>query len=172
MILFATVIVIISILYLVYRRYLLSKYGKALEEYNSNAFKDIMEATEDKRFNFVTRLASEVESKKGIKAIFVRSTQGCAIHHINKNGTFSARGPYFVSRSHPNWRVTGRKLLVKVVRGNNGRGFRPDHYDQTGIIEEMGVEILEYDTKKHYCIGIHEFAERCRAEQRKQKLHF
>lgn len=136
-------------------------YGAAQAAYNAEAFKEIVEAGADARFELVTRLASELESKKGVKAIAVRtSSYGAAIHHINQNGSFSAKGPYFVSRYSNNWRCTGATHLVKVLRGKGRWGFAPDHYNQTGVVLEKGVAIVEYNTEQHDQLDIWDFAER------------
>lgn len=143
-----------------YRR-LKKLYGEAQAKYNAEAFTEIVEPGPDERYELVTRLAPEIVSKKGVKAIGVRtSSRGVAIHHINQNGTFSAKGPYFVSRYSYNWRRTGVTHLVKVLRGKSRWGFAPDHYNQTGVIVEKGVAIVEYNTHRHGRLDIWDFAEK------------
>jgi hypothetical protein len=143
-----------------YRR-LKRLHGAAQAAYNAEAFKEVVEAGPDARYDLVTRLASELERKKGVKAIAVRtSSYGVAIHHINQNGSFSAKGPYFVSRYSHNWRRTGATHLVKVLRGKGRWGFAPDHYNQTGVILEKGAAIVEYNTQQHGQLDIWDFAER------------
>jgi hypothetical protein len=102
-------------------RRLMTLYGDEFRAYNAAAFKEIIEESPNENLNYVTRLATEVESKKGQQVNFVHSSDGAAIHHINQNGTFSAKGPYFVSVRSNNWRRTGRLHLVKVMRGRGGR---------------------------------------------------
>lgn len=136
------------------------RFGAALVAYNAGAFVDVIEPAADERFVYVTRLAREIESKKGVLAIVVPTqSSGMALHHINKNGTFSTKGPYYVSRHSHNWRVTGKTHLVKVLRGKRGWGFKPDHYNQTGTISEKGVAILEYNTDKYFPLGLYDFVE-------------
>jgi len=153
-----------------YRR-LKSQFGEALVAYNAGAFIELVELHPDERVTYVTRLAPEIESKKGVKAVSMAPIGGgLAIHHINKNGTFSKKGPYFVRWGHPsNWRSTGSTHLVKVIRGKGGNGFPPDHYKQTGIIREKGVAILEYGTKRYRALSLREFADRQKALQRSRR---
>jgi hypothetical protein len=137
-----------------------ARYGEALAAYNSGAFNEIIEPSPDERFVCVTRLGREVESNKGVKAILMAAQgRGIALHQINKNGTFSTKGPYFVSWYSRNWRLTGATHLVKVLRGK-GWGFPPDHYHQNGRITEKGVSVLEYNTSRYRPLGLSEFAER------------
>ncbi len=84
---------------------------------------------------------------------------GLALYHINKNGTFSAKGPYYVSPYSLSWRLSGRTHLIRVLRDKKGWGFQPDHYNQTGVISEKGVAVLEYDTDKYFPSGLYDFVE-------------
>src|ERR1039457_2988192 len=137
-----------------------SRFGDALAAYNAGAFREIIEPGPDERVVYATRLAEEVESAHGVKAIYVATEdRGLAIHQINRNGTFSKKGPYFVRWFPRNWRPTGAVHLVKVLRGKKG-GFPPDHYNQSGIIREKGIAILEYDTRRYRPLTISEFADR------------
>jgi hypothetical protein len=112
----------------------------------------------DEHFSYVTRLATEIVSRRGQKAVFVQSVDGgTAIQHINQNGTFSAKGPYFISWRSQNWRPTGRRHLVKMLRGKGGWGVKPDHYNQSGIIREKGIAVLEYGTERHPPLDIRDF---------------
>ncbi len=84
---------------------------------------------------YVTRLAAEVESKKGQKAILVQTLErGTAVHHINQNGTSSAKDPYFVSWRSGNWRHTGR-----THGKGDGRGGRQG-MDASGLRERSHHE--------------------------------
>jgi hypothetical protein len=142
-------------------RRLMARYGEAFCAYNNAAFAPIVEPSPQEHFEHVTRLASEIISENGQRAIYVQPLgTGVAIHHINKDGTFSAKGPYFISWRTRNWRLTTTTHLVKVMRGQGGWGFKPDHYKQTGIIRERGIAILEYATAKHAPLSIREFAAR------------
>lgn len=149
-------------------RKLNARYGVALAEYNSQAFKELIEPSPEGRYLYVTKLASEVTSIKGVKAVpMVTQSRGTALHQINKDGTFSTKGPYFVSWRSGNWGVTGTTHLVKVLRGKQGWGFKPDHYKQDGLIIERGVAILEYNTKRYRPLGLREFAQQqINAQQR------
>lgn len=160
-ILTASAIGTVTWIVLAYRRNtrrLMALYGDEYRAYNSHAFRDIVEPSPKDGFEFVTRLATEVASRKGQRAIIVRCLErALAIHHINRDGTFSAKGPYFVSTYTGNWRRTGKKHLVKLLRGKGGWGFSPDHYNQTGVISERGVAVLEYDTSRFAPVTIREF---------------
>lgn len=148
------------VVYRLNTRRLTLRYGDAFRSYNNAAFSPVIEPSPDEHFVYVTRLASEITSKKGQRAISVQTLgSGPAIQHINQNGTFSARGPYFISWRSGNWQATGATHLVKLLRGKGGWGFKPDHYKQDGIIREKGIAILEYETKKYPPISIREFAE-------------
>jgi hypothetical protein len=148
--------------YRINTRRLMARYGDALRAYNSAAFTPVVEPSHDEHFEFVARLAPELKSKKGQRAIAVMTQDGGsnAIHHINQNGTFSAKGPYFISWRSGNWQPTKTTHLVKVLRGKGGWGFKPDHYNQQGIIREKGVAVLEYATAKYSPVTIRQFAER------------
>jgi hypothetical protein len=136
-------------------------YGEELRAYNAAAFTEIVEDSPDEHFSYVTRLAREVESKRNQRAIPVQTLErGTAIHHINQNGTFSAKGPYFISWRSGHWRETGRVHLVKVLRGKGSWGVAPDHYNQRGVIKEKGVLILEYNTERYPPLDIRDFARR------------
>jgi hypothetical protein len=129
---------------------LMARYGDAFVAYNGAAFTPVVEPSPQEHFEYVTRLAREIISKKGQRAISVIPLgTGTAIHHINQDGTFSAKGPYFISWRSANWRLTKTTHLVRVFRGKGGWGFKPDHYKQTGIIREKGIAILEYATTKY-----------------------
>jgi len=147
------------IVYSLNTRRLMARYGEELRVYNSGAFTPLVEASPHQHFDYVTRLAAEMISRKGQRAISVM-TVGLAIHHINQDGTFSAKGPYFVSWRSSNWQFTGRTHLVKVLRGQGGRGFKPDHSKQRGNIHERGIAVIEYPTTKYYALTIRQFAER------------
>jgi hypothetical protein len=139
-------------------RRLLARYGSEFHAYNAAAFGEVIEPSPHEHFNYVTRLASELESKKGQRAISVLTLgPGTAIQHINRDGTFSAKGPYFISWRTQNWRHTGKRHLVKVLRGKGGFGFKPDHYKQDGIIREKGVAIVEYGTAHYPPLSIRDY---------------
>ena len=155
--------VIAAIAWFVYAHYergqLMNQYGEKLRAYNAGAFKEIVQDSGDPHYEIVTRLAVEMQSSKGQKAILIK-TNGAAIHHINQNGTFAAKGPYFISGYTRNWNRTGVVHLVKVMRGKGGRGFPPDHYNQTGAISERGIEIVEYNTRRYPPMDIREFVDK------------
>ena len=135
------------------------RYGEAHAAYNAAAFSEILEPCADDRFLYVTRLAEEIESTKGVKALAVATFErGLAIHQIHKDGTFAKKGPYFIRWNSRNWRRTGVVHLVKVFRGTRGFGFAPDHYNQRGVIREKGVAILEYNTCRYRPLTLREFA--------------
>ena len=145
------------------------QYGKEWEAYNAGAFRERV-VEEGEKYDRVMRLADELESSHGQKAVRMStgsSDGGIAIHHINKNGTFSARGPYFISRQSWNWKHTGRTHLILTRRGKKGEGwfasssgFVPDHYNQKdGYIAEAGLSVAEYATTKYRPISIEEFVE-------------
>jgi hypothetical protein len=141
-------------------RRLTTLYGEELHAYNAAAFTEITEDSPEEHFSYVTKLAAEVESTKGQKAIVVRTSEyGTAVHHINQNGTFSAKGPYFVSWRSGNWHGTGKTHLVKILPGKGSWGVAPDHYNQRGIISERGVAILEYNTAKYPPLNVRDFAD-------------
>src|SRR5450631_1913997 len=85
--------------YRINTRRLMERYGDAFRAYNSAAFTPVIEDPKpEERFYFVTRLAPELQSRKGQRAVSMLTQDGgSAIHHINQNGTFSAKGPYFIS---------------------------------------------------------------------------
>ncbi len=155
------VLVIVPLVILNYRRNtrrLLAQHGEQFRNYNDKAFRETIEPSPDERFQYVTRLAQELQSGKGQRAVPVGTLGGFAIHHVNQDGSFSARGPYFISTRSRNWRSTGQTHLIKTVRGKGGNGFKPDHYKQDGIIREKGVQIVEYATKRHPPVDIRDFA--------------
>jgi hypothetical protein len=154
----AALIAIGSLLYRSRTLQLLERYGTEFKTYNDAAFRQIVEESPDANFQFVTRLASEVQSKRGQRAILMPCLdRGTAVQHINQDGTFSAKGPYFVSLQSGRWKLTGSRHLVKVIRGTRSGGFKPDHYKQSGFILEKGVAILEYGTNRYPPVKIREF---------------
>jgi DNA invertase Pin-like site-specific DNA recombinase len=160
--------ILVWILYRQGTKRLLELHGAEFKAYNETAFREIIEDSPEKNFLRVTRLARELESRRGQRAILVPALErGTAIHHINQNGTFSAKGPYFVSWRSGNWKHTNRVHLVSVLRGKAGWGFKPDHYEQIGVIREKGVAVLEYGTSRHPPLTIRDFArlQRKRADQ-------
>jgi hypothetical protein len=147
--------------YRINTRRLMARYGDALRAYNSAAFTTVVEPSPDEHFEFVTRLAPELKSKQGQCAISVMTQgNGTAIHHTNQNGTFSTKGPYFISWRPGNWQPTKTMHLVKVLRGKGGWGFKPDHPKQDGIIREKGLAVIEYATAKYSPVTTRQFAER------------
>jgi hypothetical protein len=170
-VLLAALIVVLAVVinYKRNTRRLLALYGEQFRNYNEKAFVESIEPSPDERFQYVIRLAAELQSAKGQRAVSVRiGGAGFAIHHINQNGTFSAKGPYFVSMYTRNWRSTGQTHLIKTVRGKGGYGFKPDHYKQDGVIREKGVQILEHGTQRYPPIDIRDFA---RIMERRREQH-
>jgi hypothetical protein len=152
-------------IYRINTRRLKARYGDALRAYNAAAFTPVVEQSPEEQFDYVTRLAPEIKSKKGQCAISVMTQDnGTAIHHIDQTGAFSAKGPYFISWRSGNWQPTKTTHLVKVLRGKGGWGFKPDHPKQDGVIRERGVSVLEYATKKYAPLTIRQFAERTSRE--------
>jgi hypothetical protein len=135
-------------------------HGEAWRRYNTGAFRPITEPSPDERFEYVTRLADELTTPKGQRAVSMKGDQGWAIQHINKNGTFAKRGPYYVSMYRGTWRPTGRRLLIRTLRGKRGgHGFKADHYDQQGIVYERGEAVLEYDTQRYPEVSLSDFVQ-------------
>lgn len=144
--------------YAYWRRKMQDRFGEAHAAYNANAFQEVVSPSPDERYVYVTRLATEYETKKGIRAVMMASTRrGIALHQINKDGSFSAKGPYFVSWYSRNWHPTGNTHLIKVLRGKGRWGFSPDHYNQTGHITEKGICIVECNTKLNRPLTLDEF---------------
>jgi hypothetical protein len=143
------------------KRYLLRRFGPDFEEYNRTAFRKRVVPSGDPRIEVLERLAAELCSRRGQLAIEVKvQGYGMALHHINKDGTFSARGPYFVSIHSRNWTPSKRVHLVRCIRARGGGGFRSSNPTQTnGLIAERGDAIIEYDTKKHPPVDIWAYAQ-------------
>lgn len=136
------------------KRRLMAEIGADFAAYNAAAYKTQFRPADDDRFTVVERLASEMQSKAGQLAVLVES-QGRALHHINKDGTFSKKGPYFVSRHTHNWKVTGRKHLIRSIVGKGSWGFESSNPGQRGGgIRERGIAVLEYDTPRYPPVDI------------------
>jgi hypothetical protein len=135
-VMFGITVVVVTVAIFVHvrnTRRLTTLYGEELHAYNTTAFKEVTEDSPEEHFIYVTKLATEVASTRGQKAILVGTSEnGTAIHHINQDGTFSAKGPYFISWRSGNWHRTGKTHLVKVLRGKGSWGMAPDHYNQGG----------------------------------------
>ena len=139
--------------------------GADFAKYNEGAFREVRTDSTDPRFWTIERLAMEVASKSGQLAVAV-TADGTALHHINRNGTFSKKGPYYVSRQTRHWRPTGRRHLIRTQRGKGGWGFQSSNPGQGAGIHEMGVAVLEYDTKRYPPVTIWDYP----AIHAKQKL--
>jgi len=151
-------VLVVAALAVLRRRGHLHAYGEAWRRYNAGAFRETVEPSPDERFSIVTRLADELSTRNGQCAVSMRGDGGWAIQHINKTGTFSQRGPYYISQYRGTWRPTGRRLLIKNLRGRKGFGFRPDHYNQSsGLIWEKGLNVLEYGTDRYAPVTLGDF---------------
>lgn len=139
------------------KRRLMATLGADFAKYTEGAFKEVCVDSEDPKFWRVERLASEVRSKTGQLAVAV-AADGVAFHHINQNGTFSKKGPYYVSRQTNRWLPTGRRHLIRTYRGKKGWGFQSSNPGQGAGIREMGIAVLEYDTKRYPPVDIWDYS--------------
>jgi hypothetical protein len=162
---------IITVLVVASRRERLRAYGDAWRQYNAGAFHTTVEASHDERFEIVTRLADELTTGKGQLAVSMKGDRGWALHHVNKNGTFAKRGPYYVSMYRGTWQPTGRKLLIRTLRGKKRFGFHPEHYLQRGIVYEKGLAVLEYGTQRYPPMSLGEFVAMQRRNKHERELH-
>lgn len=105
----------------------------------------------------VVRVGVEMRSDGGKLAVRVASNGGIAVHEFRRDGGFSPRGPYYVKLRPCIWAPTGRKHLVivdqRAVEASNPSG---------GSIEEVGVQIAEWNTAHYAPVPLRQFA----AEQR------
>jgi hypothetical protein len=139
------------------KRRLMAALGADFAKYNEGAFKETRVDSSDPRYWMIERLALEFRSKAGQLAVSV-AADGAALHHINQNGTFSKKGPYYVSRRTRNWRATGRSHLIRTFRGKGSWGFQSSNPGQGAGIHEMGIAVLEYDTKRYPPVDIWDYS--------------
>ncbi|MBJ6802763.1 hypothetical protein [Geomonas propionica] len=122
---------------------------KMLADYNKHAFcptkRDYAEG-----LWICDRLADEIRSSGGKVAVALSrpsTYSGTPIHEINKNGTFSSKAPYFVSRSTNNWNQSGKRHLIQTLYSKTNLGFKTSNKD-SGVTPEVGIAIVEYNTDK------------------------
>jgi hypothetical protein len=139
------------------KRRLMATLGADFARYNEGAFKEVCVDSNDPRYWMVDRLGNEVRSKAGQLAVPV-AADGAALHHINQNGTFSKKGPYYIPRQTSNWRPTGQRHLIRTFRGKSNWGFQSSNPGQGAGIREMGIAILEYNTKRYPPVDIWDYS--------------
>ena len=123
-------------------------------------------------YEVVVKMAREVVTSKGQLAVIVRCNRGLAIQHINVNGNFSKKGPYFISRGSGNWNLTGRNHIIKVLSSKwlaNIKSSNP--YQDEGILE-TGLSIVEFDTKEYFKLDIYDFVKLIEKKSPNESLHW
>jgi hypothetical protein len=132
-------------------------YGADWRAYNAGAFHAQVSSADSRNLKKVTRVASEVVSNHGRRAIVVEHSggRGIAVHELNNAGQFSKRGPYFVKLRPTIWSDSGRTHLVELLRPPGG--FRASN-PQGGTVLERGHRILEWDTKHYTPVSLTAFA--------------
>jgi hypothetical protein len=131
--------------------------GDEYDRYAAGAFKPI-DRILDNGSSVIIRVAPEVVSKSGRRALLLDAPKqwdgrprSTVVHEFNKNGTFSARGPYFISWYRGNWTQTGRKHLVEIMRAPKGRGFTASNAGG-GSIPEIALRVVEWNTDKYHAV--------------------
>jgi len=106
----------------------------------------------------VRRVADEWRSQSGRCAVRIKHGQGSGIvvHEVNKNGTFSGKGPYFIKNTPRIWEPTGRRHIVETE-------VDPRRFVTTnpsgGRTGERGLRVLEFDTKHYAPMSLRQYGE-------------
>jgi hypothetical protein len=132
------------------------RYGAAWQAYNAAAFQPQTGPPNERNARLVTRIATEMVSTKGRRAIAVwhGGTRGLAVHEINSDGSFSAREPYFVKLRPCLWTDTGRQHLVEMVHPASPI---PTSNPGGGFVKERGSRVIEWDTTRYSPMTLREF---------------
>lgn len=88
----------------------------------------------------VCQILTNSDGKIGIK--IAQGYSASAIHEINRNGTFSGKGPYWTKKT---WRGKPRRFAVcELAISNAPRGMRNPREE----IRTYGLSIVEMDTDR------------------------
>lgn len=131
-----------------------SRYGEAWKTYQAGAFHPVetRPATPGQRRR-VLRVAIEMASTGGRRAVRVEAPEWIAVHEVGSSGAFSGRGPYYIKRNPCVWMTTGRRHLVEVEEGDV-QASNP----QGGTIHERGVRVRAWDTSEYAPVSLREYA--------------
>lgn len=147
--------------YFARRAVLLSRYRTQWQAHNSKAFREQIQTSQLDGFDEVETLVIELRNRNGGLAVLLNG----GVHQLNEDLSFVANGPFFPDRN--NWVRTGRRHIAKVLRGRNRRGFASSLSQQSGLIRERGVRLIEVDSQKQPPVTIFEFTklERTKRDQ-------
>nr|MBB4248023.1 hypothetical protein [Rhodocyclus tenuis] len=127
---------------------------------------------------WVTRIALELRHNNGRLGVAVSngSRNGLAVHELNKDGSFSKRGPYF-TKAFGRWTQTGNRHVVRFIRAKGGY-FKSSNPNQGGgEIHEQALNLIEPNTqRKQKFHSVFDFAKRCDPtildEYRRRTAHY
>lgn len=132
------------------------QYGSDWQSYNAEAFHPQRISSDNPHRYSLHRVAEELQSDSGRLAVSLHHGQGSGIvvHELNRDGTFSARGPYFIKRSPCIWAPTGRHHIVEVEVFT--AGFKTTN-PSGGRSNEVGRRVLELNTGAHRPLTLREY---------------
>jgi hypothetical protein len=158
----------VAVLYVFVDRHVLqprrdrAQYGADWEAYNLAAFTpQVVRGAASGAPQIRRRVGVELRSTGGRVAVRMASASGIVVHEFNRDGSFSARGPYFVKLRPCVWGETGERHLVDVQLGlvytSNPNG---------GEAKERGIQIVELATPRHAPVPLRDYAAAARTVDR------
>jgi hypothetical protein len=69
-----------------------------------------------------------------------------AIHEINKDGTFSKKGPYWIRPTRSDWHTPDQYVEVMLLMAREGECFKRE--TQSNGVHRIGYKVLEFNTVK------------------------
>lgn len=131
--------------------------GAEYDEYVKGAFEPQRQSG-PRGTTVVTRIAAEVISAGGRKAVVLDAPRrpdgkprSTVVHEVNKDGTFSKKGPYFINWYRRNWSTTGQKHVIKTLAAPKSGGFEASN-PGGGTVPEIGVQVVEWNTEKYEAV--------------------
>lgn len=71
-----------------------------------------------------------------------------AVHEINKDGSFSQSGPYWIKSRQDTWRSNGQYAEVVLLLARDGTHFKIKHPYQDGGVHRIGFKVVDFNTPK------------------------
>jgi hypothetical protein len=136
----------------------MAQHGEEWRAYNAGAFHPQVSAPGRNNIRTVVRVADEMMSDGGKRAIRINNGHGgIVVHEFAKDGLCSGRGPYYIRLRACIWQSTGRRHLVETVRHPTSvQTSNPSG----GWTREEGRRILEFNTNKYPPLSLKQFVEK------------
>lgn len=137
-------------------------FGDAWKKHNDGAFHPLTLRKAGQGLPAIERrVAIEMSSTGGKRAVRVRSKSGLAVHEVRRDGAFSSRGPYYTRRRNSVWSSSGSFHLIDVEVG-----YFPTSNPQGGDVRERGLRVVEWDTSRYPPMSLRDYATRNRKLRR------